>query len=110
MESKKEYITALNIPVKEIGELVHSERSVNSSMDDSKTIKAETEVKSHRSHAAHSTHSSPIKIPRANLNEAKLRHILNELKKNEGERSRKWEGHKEQNREVGTQMEESKRE
>jgi hypothetical protein len=103
VESKKEYLTALNIPVKEIGELVQhssdrSDRRVNSSMDDSKTVKAETEVKSHRSHAAHSTHNSPMKIPKANLNEAKLRHILNELKKNEGEamRERKWEKEKEQ--------------
>jgi hypothetical protein len=92
VESKKEYITALNIPIKEIGELMQatdSDKRLNSSVDDYRiTTKAETEFHTHRDQPAalshrNSTHSSPMKIPKVNLNEAKLRHILNELKRNE---------------------------
>lgn len=49
-------------------------------MDDYKTVKAETEFLTHREH--HSPRANgPLRLPKANLNEAKLRHILNELKR-----------------------------
>jgi hypothetical protein len=81
-ESKIEYMSVLNIPVKEVT------MAVRASMDSpNRAVTRQEEVESpiitERYHNKTSESNSPPKIPKTHLNEAKLRIIMSELKKQE---------------------------